>query len=72
MKCPFCNKEMVNIDIVPEALDPNVVYSSHPLPFIGNWLRIRMNQQADSLRKELRAETCTECGFFALFRNLNP
>jgi len=59
---------MVEIDIVPEALNPDVVYKSHPLPLIGAWLRQRMNEQANKLREELRAERCEKCGFFAFFK----
>jgi len=59
---------MVEVDIVPEALNPDVVYRSHPLPLIGAWLRDRMNERANKLRKEFKAEACTSCGFLAFFK----
>jgi len=63
---------MVEIDIVPEALNPDVLYAQHPMPLIGAWFRARMNRTADKVRQEYRAEQCRNCGFVAFFKRGSP
>ena len=65
--CPFDHTPMAAREGLPAWLDINRMIGQHPMPFLGNYVKTRLDEASRTVMQHVSWASCPTCGFVAIF-----